>query len=206
MYRTFHNKQYDTTWESWPAWLLCVVEIQIGAICASAPALKVFVAHYFRVAATKLGSSKGSEAKGGAYWYRSSASRSTATKDGYLKEPGSRHTVDEEGGIVLTKWEGDVKGESREVEEAGTQLETKDNGQRLPTRPPRPESVGIAISKWDSNNRSLHRSEVELSRPEWEAKRQPRTESMETSTRLQATFEAIKKMDAGLASPRVGRR
>jgi hypothetical protein len=114
VWRTFNNPQYDSTWESWPAWLLCMLEIQLGAICASAPALKVFLAHYFRVAASLYGSSRGTQvsSRKGSTWWKSGSSGSTGTtktvalaskpeREGYLREPGMGHMVDEEGGIVL---------------------------------------------------------------------------------------------------------
>ncbi|KAF1831226.1 hypothetical protein BDW02DRAFT_591285 [Decorospora gaudefroyi] len=118
VWRTFDFRLYDSTWESWPAWLLCVIEIQLGAICASAPALKVFLSHYFRLAATRYGSRSGGAAGGtagasslrkGGYWWRSTgASRSLGIKgsrEGYFAQEGSRSrmVVDEEGGIVLTE-------------------------------------------------------------------------------------------------------
>jgi hypothetical protein len=114
VWRTFNSPLYDSTWESWPAWLLCVLEVQLGAIVASAPALKVFLSHYFRVAASMYGgSSRGgtenSTKKGGTWWKSASSgsegSRGTMVskpgRDGYIREPGHAHIVDEEGGIVL---------------------------------------------------------------------------------------------------------
>ena len=106
VYRIFNDPLYDSTWESWPAWLLCMVEIQLGTICASAPALKVFLSHYFKVATSKYGSSRGTDSSlKKAYWWRSTGSKSTGTmpsRDGYLREqPGSQFDVDEDGGIVL---------------------------------------------------------------------------------------------------------
>lgn len=106
IYHIFNDPLYDSTWESWPAWLLCMVEIQLGTICASAPALKVFFSHYFKVAASRYGSSRGTGSSlKKAYWWRSTGSKSTGkmpSHDGYLRdEPRSRFDVDEEGGIVL---------------------------------------------------------------------------------------------------------
>jgi hypothetical protein len=111
VYRIFNNPLYDSTWESWPAWLLCMLEIQLGAICASAPALKVFFTHYFKVAASMYGSSRGtaSSVKKDGSWWRSagtgSASMATMVsrpeQEGYLRQLGAGHIVDEEGGIVL---------------------------------------------------------------------------------------------------------
>ncbi|KAH6877950.1 hypothetical protein BKA58DRAFT_85959 [Alternaria rosae] len=115
VWRTFNSPQYDSTWESWPAWLLCVLEIQLGAICASAPALKVFLSHYFKVATSMYsGSSQGtthaSIQKGGGTWWKSASSGTSGSRgtqaskpdrNGYIREPGNAHMVDEEGGIVL---------------------------------------------------------------------------------------------------------
>jgi hypothetical protein len=187
VYRTFHNPRYDSTWESWPAWLLCMIEIQLGAICASAPALKVFLAHYFKVAATKIGSSRGGGsgfAKGGASWFRSSASKSTATKDGYLKEPGSRHTVDEEGGIVLHDWDSDfktVQTKDSTCEDASVSRATSNTqttmSQHDQTRIPGPERVGVALTTGPSRPHSLG---LDRALGDWETRRQPRTQSMQT--------------------------
>jgi hypothetical protein len=122
-WRIFNSPTYDSTWESWPAWLLCVVEIQLGAICASAPALKVFLAHYFKVAASKIGSSRSTGESGlkKDSWWKSSDGKSTSTstkqtRDGYLKDTGRGCMVDEEGGIVLdTKARFDGRTESMET-------------------------------------------------------------------------------------------
>ncbi|KAI4637614.1 uncharacterized protein J4E88_002084 [Alternaria novae-zelandiae] len=116
VWRTFNSPLYDSTWESWPAWLLCVLEIQLGAICASAPALKVFLSHYFKVATSMYsGSSQGTthasiQKGGGGTWWKSASSGTSGSRgtmasrvdrDGYIREPGNAHMVDEEGGIVL---------------------------------------------------------------------------------------------------------
>jgi hypothetical protein len=115
VHRVFNDPLYDSTWESWPAWLLCMLEIQLGAICASAPALKVFFTHYFKVAASMYGSSRGTDSNGykkGGSWWKSSGTGSTGSKsagtiaskperEGYFREEGRGHMVDEEGGIVL---------------------------------------------------------------------------------------------------------
>ncbi|XP_014551867.1 hypothetical protein COCVIDRAFT_30669 [Bipolaris victoriae FI3] len=47
IYTIFNNALYDSSWTTWPALLLAVLEVQLGAIVASAPALKVFAKHYF---------------------------------------------------------------------------------------------------------------------------------------------------------------
>jgi hypothetical protein len=100
-WRTFHSSTYDITWESWPAWLLCMVEVQIGAICASAPALKVFLTYYSRVAAEKLstpGRDDGAVMSALA-WMKLSVTRSKQRSSGYLREP---HGSECDGGIVLS--------------------------------------------------------------------------------------------------------
>ncbi|KAG9189347.1 hypothetical protein G6011_06215 [Alternaria panax] len=112
VYRIFNQPLYDATWESWPAWLLCVLEIQLGAICASAPALKVFFMHYFKVVATIYGSSRGTHSNGkkSGTWWKSTGTGSATTgtmasskpeREGYLRELENGHVVDEEAGIVL---------------------------------------------------------------------------------------------------------
>lgn len=47
VWEIFHNPLYDGTWTTWPALLLLVIEVNLGAILASIPALKVFARHYF---------------------------------------------------------------------------------------------------------------------------------------------------------------
>ncbi|USP77834.1 uncharacterized protein yc1106_05108 [Curvularia clavata] len=47
MWEIFNNPLYDGTWTTWPALLLVILEVNLGAILASIPALKVFARHYF---------------------------------------------------------------------------------------------------------------------------------------------------------------
>jgi hypothetical protein len=111
VWRIFNDPLYDSTWNSWPAWLLCVLEVQLGAICASAPALKVFLAHYFKIATTKYVSSKRSQesALRKDSWWKNNGSKSSATKESrnrWVEDTGREHTVDEEGGILLVEHKG----------------------------------------------------------------------------------------------------
>jgi hypothetical protein len=108
VWKIFNDGLYDSTWNSWPAWLLCVLEVQLGAICASAPALKVFLAHYFTIATTKYGSSKGSGESVVVVlrkdsWWKSNASKGSASRTGWMERETE---VDEEGGIVLVEQRG----------------------------------------------------------------------------------------------------
>jgi hypothetical protein len=100
-WRIFHSPTYDSTWESWPAWLLCMVEVQIGAICASAPALKVFLIYYSRVAAEKLSTAgrDNGTVMSVLVWMKLSVTRSKKSGSGYLTEP---HRSECDGGIVLS--------------------------------------------------------------------------------------------------------
>ena len=47
MWEIFNNPMYDGTWTTWPALLLVIIEVYLGATLASVPALKVFARHYF---------------------------------------------------------------------------------------------------------------------------------------------------------------
>jgi hypothetical protein len=122
-WRIFNSPTYDSTWESWPAWLLCVVEIQLGAICASTPALKVFLAHYFKVAVRKIGSSRSTEesAHKKDSWWKSSGSGSKGTsakhsRDGYFRNTGNESMVDEENGIILRDTKSRLDGRTESME------------------------------------------------------------------------------------------
>ncbi|CAO2651656.1 Nn.00g042260.m01.CDS01 [Neocucurbitaria sp. VM-36] len=121
-YRIFFQT-YDITWVSSDTWLWSLLELHIGSMCANAPALKVFFAHFL-------------EGGGLLSWTRSrSRSRSTGTKKqrstdtntsttsagpisifwekacflkryhprnatGYLSEPHTQTSTDKHGGIV----------------------------------------------------------------------------------------------------------
>lgn len=100
-WRIFHSPTYDSTWESWPAWLLCMIEVQLGAICASAPALKVFLIHFFREAAAKLStaSNDGGTKISILVWMKMSVTKSKQRSNGYLRDP---HRSECDGGIVLS--------------------------------------------------------------------------------------------------------
>lgn len=67
MWEIFNNPLYDATWTTWPALLLVILEIYLGAILASVPALKVFARHHFE------GSSAGGKKHAGVRrytWFR----------------------------------------------------------------------------------------------------------------------------------------
>lgn len=44
-YRVYYES-YDVTWNAWTSWLLTMLELQLAAYCACAPAMKTFLAHY----------------------------------------------------------------------------------------------------------------------------------------------------------------
>ncbi|KAH9870066.1 hypothetical protein J1614_006988, partial [Plenodomus biglobosus] len=46
---------YDITWYAYYGWVWTVLEAQLGVICASAPALKVFFQRYFKLQSSRLG-------------------------------------------------------------------------------------------------------------------------------------------------------
>jgi hypothetical protein len=115
---------YDVTWETWNAWKLALLELHVGAMCANAPALKVFCKEYLkldRLASRSKSSSKASRSQG------SKASRSqgsskgpsasshtgtilvslcgggSSRKDGYLSEPHTDVSADPLGGVQRQK-------------------------------------------------------------------------------------------------------
>jgi hypothetical protein len=115
---------YDVTWETWNAWITALIELHIGAICANAPALKVFCKEYLRLdkltsrskSSSKGLSSAGSRSKHSAkgtsnssragtilvaLCFRSADSR--PRKDGYLSESHTDTLIDHHGGILLQK-------------------------------------------------------------------------------------------------------
>jgi len=99
IWRIFNDEQYDSTWLSWPAWVLTVVEVQLGMICASAPALKVFCCHYCRLVGDRYGS--GSRGVSEMEWSMISATK--GGRDATAQEPGGRCMVDVEKAIVLNE-------------------------------------------------------------------------------------------------------
>ncbi|KAF1844244.1 uncharacterized protein K460DRAFT_317563 [Cucurbitaria berberidis CBS 394.84] len=46
---------YDITWHAYHGWIWTVLEAELGVICASAPALKVFFRRYFSKNSTRIG-------------------------------------------------------------------------------------------------------------------------------------------------------
>lgn len=117
---------YDVTWEAGNTFLLSILELHIGTMCANAPALKVFFKHLLQSERlTKLISSRSSKSRSNssriqrsndptatantgvskssawipiAFW-KSSHSRSAS---GYLSESNATVTTDKHGGIVHT--------------------------------------------------------------------------------------------------------
>ncbi|RMZ67796.1 integral membrane [Pyrenophora seminiperda CCB06] len=93
-----HNGgDYDSTWKSWPVWVLTVVEVHLGMICASAPALKVFCCHYCRVVSEWYGA--GSRGVSEMEWSMVSATKESSETVG--KDVAGRSMVDVEAAIVL---------------------------------------------------------------------------------------------------------
>ncbi|KAE8826533.1 hypothetical protein PTNB73_06941 [Pyrenophora teres f. teres] len=105
IWKVFSDDLYDSTWLSWPVWLLTVIEVQLGMICASAPALKLGV--------SELDWSVVSATKG-------SQEAILEEEEAILKEEGARCMVDVEQAIVLKE----KKMESTERMEV---METKDS-------------------------------------------------------------------------------
>ena len=106
---------YDVTWETWKAWEMTLIELHVGAMCANAPALKVFCMEYLRLDRLTYGSkssSKGSRSQGSSKGPSASSRTGTilvalcrgqsakaSRRDGYLSEPHTDVLVDVHGGV-----------------------------------------------------------------------------------------------------------
>jgi hypothetical protein len=58
---------YDITWYAYYGWIWTALEAQLGVVCASAPALKIFFNRYFNFGTNRSGLSKGSGKKASEY-------------------------------------------------------------------------------------------------------------------------------------------
>jgi hypothetical protein len=115
---------YDVTWQTWYAWITALLELHIGAICANAPALKVFCKEYLNldklVARSRTNSkgmsSNGLRSKSSSHGTFASSrvgtifvalcfrnSDQTRQKDGYLSGPYSNVSIDHHGGVLFKK-------------------------------------------------------------------------------------------------------
>ncbi|EMD63770.1 hypothetical protein COCSADRAFT_144159 [Bipolaris sorokiniana ND90Pr] len=108
IYTIFNNELYDSSWTTWPALLLAVLEIQLGAIVASAPALKVFAKHYFSGASAwgsasarfTYGSGRATDGsvRQGEFRKQSDMAKSASTME---RGRGGAEEDDEEGDVAL---------------------------------------------------------------------------------------------------------
>lgn len=110
---------YDVTWVGWYICLWSLLELHIGAMCANAPALKVFFKHFLRLerfsTSSKSGSNGSKSKNGSAAAFSSFRSASAFEKlafwktshshsnDGYLSEPHTDISVDQHGGVQVQK-------------------------------------------------------------------------------------------------------
>jgi hypothetical protein len=58
---------YDITWYAYYGWIWTALEAQLGVVCASAPALKIFFRRYFNFSTNRSGLSKDSGRKRSGY-------------------------------------------------------------------------------------------------------------------------------------------
>ncbi|KAF2683611.1 hypothetical protein K458DRAFT_304176 [Lentithecium fluviatile CBS 122367] len=58
---------YDISWYAYYGWIWTALEAQLGVVCASAPALKVFFKRYFNFSSNRSGLSKSSAKKASGY-------------------------------------------------------------------------------------------------------------------------------------------
>jgi hypothetical protein len=119
-YRIFFAT-YDVTWETWSAWEMTLLELHVGAMCANAPALKVFCKEYLKLErlggswskwSSKASRSQGSTGKGPAVSSRTGTimvalcrgtSAMFSRNNGYLSEPHTNVSVDSQGGLQRQK-------------------------------------------------------------------------------------------------------
>lgn len=106
---------YDVTWHAWPNYLWTMMELHIGAMCANAPALKVFLKHTLGIERL-TGRSKSSQPKNASSTPSNSSKASstldklsfwkhdrTKNKRGYLGEPHNGVSVDSNGVVQVQK-------------------------------------------------------------------------------------------------------
>ncbi|KAJ5025968.1 hypothetical protein J3E73DRAFT_412380 [Bipolaris maydis] len=108
IHRIFNNELYDSSWTTWPAILLAVLEIQLGVIVASAPALKVFIKHCFSSASARgsasarfgYASSRATDGsvRQGEFRKQSDMAKSASTMS---RGRGGEEEEDEEGDVAL---------------------------------------------------------------------------------------------------------
>ncbi|KAL6704186.1 hypothetical protein ACN47E_008443 [Coniothyrium glycines] len=131
-----YNVTYDITWGVWPSWLLTMLELQLGAICGSVPALKVFFTHYTQFLVSRLEHTEGSSKLKS--WAKSGGSGNTKSKESTIHANTSLSVVSTRSpGIV--GHDGFTRMKSRD-EEMGFELEA------LPQKPNKP-SWWKAISR-----------------------------------------------------------
>lgn len=113
---------YDETWIGWDNWLWSMLELHIGAMCANAPALKVFFKHFLQIEnitrRTKSRSHQnGSKPNSQQNTTSSKSSKNSTTfeklnfwkhsrrhsKNGYISEPHTDVSVDIHGGVHVQK-------------------------------------------------------------------------------------------------------
>jgi len=58
---------YDVPWYAYYGWVWTALEAQLGVVCASAPALKIFFNRYFSLSANRSGFSRSSGKKASGY-------------------------------------------------------------------------------------------------------------------------------------------
>ncbi|KAF1951548.1 hypothetical protein CC80DRAFT_424510 [Byssothecium circinans] len=107
-------KTYDVTWVVWEMWNWTLLEIHLGAMCANAPALKVFFSQCLNIRIFTSGSHfRATDSKTDNYKSRSTGSgslsanlafwKSSHAKAGYLSEPHTETSVDRLGGVQVQR-------------------------------------------------------------------------------------------------------
>lgn len=120
-WRTFYET-YDVTWSTWDLMLSTILELQVGAFCANAPALKVFFKLFFRETMSSFSRShpsknsqdpKSSGQTGSPFSSRGSTifgkltsfvtGNSSRSRSGYISESNNNVSVDHHGGVRIQK-------------------------------------------------------------------------------------------------------
>lgn len=141
---------YDITWYAYYGWIWTALEADLGVICASAPALKVFFRRYFSQFTNRSGHS-GSSGKKTPGYSNGSPETSLGTSDMDTKKldaisfPMQRLRISTSGDAL------------REDREDLTNRASNSSTMNLtaPPAPSQPTSKGSGISDWVSGYRSL---------------------------------------------------
>lgn len=58
IYNLTQKDTYDVTWYAYYGWIWTVIEVDLGVVCASAPALRIFFRHWLESIASRTSNSR----------------------------------------------------------------------------------------------------------------------------------------------------